>query len=58
VGRITGEADINVSHMHLSRAKPRGKALMIMALDEPLKEEDRQKILQIPDVNDVKVVKL
>jgi len=58
VGKITGEADVNVSHMHLSREKPRGRALMIMALDEPLKEEDRQKILQIPDVHDVKLVQL
>jgi len=58
VGRITGEADVNVSHMHLSREKPRGRALMIMALDEPLKEEDRQKILQVPDINNVKLVQL
>jgi len=58
VGKITGEADVNVSHMHLSRVKPRGPALMIMALDEPLKEEERQKILQIPDVHNVRLVKL
>ncbi len=58
VGRITGEADINVSHMHLSRSKPRGPAIMIMALDEPLSEKERQKILQIPDVHNAKLVKL
>ncbi len=58
VGTITGQADINVSHMHLSRIEPRGPALMIMALDEPLDEETRQKILQIPGIHNVKVVKL
>ena len=58
VGRITGDADINISYMHLSRLKPRGQALMILALDEPLPEEQRQQMLSIPDVYTVKVVKL
>jgi len=58
VGKITGDSDINISYMHLSRLKPRGQALMILALDEPLTEEQRQKILAIPDVQTAKVVKL
>jgi len=58
VGKITGDADINISFMHLSRLKPRGQALMILALDEPLTEEQRQQILSLPDVYTAKVVKL
>jgi len=58
VGKITGDADINISYMHVSRLKPRGRALMILALDEPLPEAQRQQILSIPDVYTVKVVKL
>ena len=58
VGKITGDADINISFMHLSRLKPRGQALMILALDEPLTEEQRQQILSLPDVYSAKVVKL
>jgi D-3-phosphoglycerate dehydrogenase len=58
VGKITGDADINISYMHVSRLKPRGQALMILALDEPLPEAQRQQILSIPDVHTVKVVKL
>jgi len=58
VGKITGDADINISYMHLSRLKPRGQALMILALDEPLPEEQRQQILSIPDIYTVKLVKL
>ena len=58
VGKITGEADINISFMHLSRLKPRGQALMILALDEPLPEEQRQQILSLPDIYTAKVVKL
>ena len=58
VGKITGDADINISYMHLSRLKLRGQALMILALDEPLPEEHRQQILSLPDVYTVKLVKL
>ena len=58
VGKITGDADINVSSMHLGRLKPRGRALMVLALDEPLLEEQQQQILSLPDVYAVKVVRL
>jgi len=58
VGRITGDADINISSMHLGRLKPRGQALLVLALDEPLPEEQQQQILSIPDVYSVKLVKL
>ena len=58
VGMITGNADINVSSMQLSRLKPRGQALMVLELDEPLKEEHLQQILALPDVYTAKVVKL
>ncbi len=58
VGKITGDVDINISYMHLSRLKLRGQALMILALDEPLPEEQRQQILSIPDVYSAKLVRL
>ena len=58
VGLVTGEADINISSMHVARLKPRGPALMVLRLDEPLTEEGRRKILAIPDIYTVKVVKV
>ncbi|MFC1967129.1 phosphoglycerate dehydrogenase [Chloroflexota bacterium] len=58
VGRITGEADININAMHVSRLKPRGQALMVIAIDEPLPEKQRQQILDIPDILTVKLIKL
>ncbi|MFC2066642.1 phosphoglycerate dehydrogenase [Chloroflexota bacterium] len=58
VGKITGDADVNISSMHLGRLKPRGQALLVLAIDEPLSEEHKQQILSIPDVSTVKVVKL
>jgi len=58
VGNITGAADINISYMHLSRLKARGEALMILALDEALPEEQRKQILALKDVHTVKLVKI
>jgi len=58
VGKITGDANINISSMHLGRLQQRGPALMILALDEPMGEEQQREILSIPGVYSVKVVKL
>jgi len=58
VSKVTGDADVNISAMHVGRLKPRGEALMVLALDESLSEEHLQKILSIPDVHTAKLVKL
>jgi D-3-phosphoglycerate dehydrogenase len=58
IGNITGKANVNISAMHLSRLQPRGQALVILALDEPLNEEQRQEVLALPEVYVVKAVKL
>ena len=58
VGMITGDADINISSMHLGRLKPRGEALLVLTMDEPMPEAEQQKILAIPDVYSVTLVSL
>ncbi|OGN88326.1 MAG: phosphoglycerate dehydrogenase [Chloroflexi bacterium RBG_13_46_14] len=58
VGRVTGDANIDISAMHVGRLKPRGEALMILTLDEPVPEEERKKLLSVPDVYSAKFVKL
>lgn len=58
VGRVTGDADINISAMQVSRLKPRGQALMTLALDENIGDTQRKKILAIPDIYTAKTVKL
>jgi D-3-phosphoglycerate dehydrogenase len=58
VGNITGAANINIQSMHVSRLKPRGQALMVLALDEPLPEKVLKQIKAIPDITDAKLVKL
>ena len=50
VGNITGSVDVNISAMYVSRVQARGKALMILDLDEQLPEDARQKILAISGV--------
>lgn len=58
VGTITGNADINISSMQLGRLQPRGQALLILALDEPLPEAQRKQILALKDIHTAKLVKL
>ncbi len=58
VGKIIGDANVNISAMQVGRLKPRGKAMMILDLDEPLPEEQRQQMLSIPGIYSVQLVKL
>jgi len=58
VGAALGKSDINISSMRVGRLEPRGRALMVLGLDEPITEEQRQQLLGIPDVYTIKLVKL
>lgn len=58
VGTLLGTADVNISFMQVGRHQPRGRAVMILGLDEPINEELRQRLLSIPDIYSAKVVKL
>ncbi|MBE0415134.1 MAG: phosphoglycerate dehydrogenase [Dehalococcoidia bacterium] len=58
VGTILGNVDINISSMQLGRLEPRGAALLVLELDEPIGEEQRLELLAIPDVYTIKLVKL
>jgi D-3-phosphoglycerate dehydrogenase len=56
LGAITGRADVNISSMQLARLQQRGKALVILALDESLPEKYRQEVLDLPEVYSARVV--
>jgi D-3-phosphoglycerate dehydrogenase len=58
VGKIAGDADVNINYMHLSRLNARGDALMVLALDESLPEAQCKQILDLPDVYTAKLVKI
>jgi D-3-phosphoglycerate dehydrogenase len=44
IGLMLGEADVNISAMHLGRSGPRADALMILALDDPVPAEVADRI--------------
>jgi D-3-phosphoglycerate dehydrogenase len=58
VGTIAGKADVNISFMELSRLQARGPALMVLALDEPLGDQQCQEIMGLSDIHSVKMVRL
>jgi D-3-phosphoglycerate dehydrogenase len=44
VGTLLGQHDVNISSMQVGRLHPRGEALMILTLDDPVPDEVRAKI--------------
>ncbi|HZG66959.1 MAG TPA: ACT domain-containing protein, partial [Herpetosiphonaceae bacterium] len=36
VGTLLGQADVNISSMHVGRLSPRGEAMMVLTVDEPV----------------------
>lgn len=58
VGTVLGESDVNISSMQVGRLHPRGEALMILTLDDPVPDEVRSRILAFADINEVLVARL
>jgi D-3-phosphoglycerate dehydrogenase / 2-oxoglutarate reductase len=58
IGLVLGEADVNISAMHLARSAPRADALMILALDDDIPAAVAESIRAHPAVRDVWTVRL
>ena len=58
VGTILGNADINISAMHLGRLERRGNALLLLEVDEAVNEDVLKKLRELPEVQTMKLVKL
>ena len=58
VGTITGKYDINIGFMEVGRLSPRGRATMILGLDDPLPEQVLAEINALPNVFYTAVVQL
>ena len=58
VGTILGNADINISAMHLGRLERRGNALLVLDVDEPVNEEVLKELRSLDKVQTMKLVKL
>jgi D-3-phosphoglycerate dehydrogenase len=58
IGLMLGEADVNISAMHLARTAPRADALMILAVDEEVPAEVAAAIRSLEAVLDVWTIRL
>ena len=58
VGTITGQHDINISFMEVGRLAPRGRAMMLFGLDDPIPDHVLEEIRAIPHIFSAKVVVL
>jgi D-3-phosphoglycerate dehydrogenase / 2-oxoglutarate reductase len=58
IGLMLGEADVNISAMHLGRSGPRGDALMVLALDDPVPDEVAAQIRRQQAVLDLWLIRL
>jgi D-3-phosphoglycerate dehydrogenase len=58
VGQTLGEADVNISAMHLGRSDKRSIAFMILALDEPVPTEAAERIRSFEAMLDVWLINL
>lgn len=57
IGLMLGEADVNISSMHLARTAPRQDALMLLAVDDEVPDAVATAIRNSPAVLDVWVIR-
>jgi D-3-phosphoglycerate dehydrogenase len=58
IGQTLGEADVNISAMHVGRSAPRADALMILALDDDVRPEVADAIRGHDSVIDLWTIRL
>ncbi len=58
VGTLLGAADVNIASMHVGRDRPRGRALMVLGLDDPVPPEAAEALARLPGILRVRVVQL
>ena len=58
LGTITGKHDINIAFMEVGRIEPRGRATMIVGLDDPMPEEAIAEINNLPNVFSASLIRL
>jgi len=58
VGTILGEADVNIAFMQVGRVVPRGRAMMVLGLDDPIPDPTLAEIVSVPGLYDVTFVQM
>ncbi|HEV2954257.1 MAG TPA: phosphoglycerate dehydrogenase [Candidatus Dormibacteraeota bacterium] len=57
-GTVLGSHDINIASMHLGRDAARGRAMMILAVDEPVGEDLMAELKNVEGMSDLRYVEL
>ena len=58
VGTIAGKNDINISFMQVGRLSPRGRAMMILGLDDPIPPPVLEEIRALHQIDTARLVRL
>ena len=58
IGTLLGERNINIASMQVGRDRPRGDAVMILSVDDPIPEAIQTEIRRIPGMADIQTVTL
>jgi D-3-phosphoglycerate dehydrogenase len=58
IGTLLGENNINIASMQVGRDRPRGDAVMILSVDEPVPDSIQARIREVPGMTDVQSVTL
>ena len=58
IGSLLGTANVNIGFMQLGRDHPRGLALMVLGVDDPIAPEIVAQLLAVPAVKSARVVTL
>ena len=48
IGTLLGSRDINIAFMHVGRRAPRGEAIMVLGVDEPIPDEVLEEVKRAP----------
>jgi D-3-phosphoglycerate dehydrogenase len=57
-GTILGEHDVNIASMQVGRDAPRGRAMMILAVDDPVASDVLVRLREVPGMSDLRYVEL
>jgi hypothetical protein len=55
---MLGDADVNIASMQVARDAPRGEAIMVLTLDDPVPASVFEILRQSPDIEWAKVLQI
>jgi D-3-phosphoglycerate dehydrogenase len=58
IGTLLGGSDVNISSMKVGRLRPRGEAMMVLAIDEAIPNDVLDQVLTLSSIRDGRLVRL